>query len=425
MNRWLLLVVVGLGLGPAPALGADTVALIRVNGAIGPATASYIARGVKQAEAEGARCLVVQLDTPGGLLESTKGIVQTFYASTVPIVVYVAPAGASATSAGCFIALAADVAAMAPNTSIGAAHPVSLGGAGEAQPDSVMKQKVENYAASWIATIAAKRHRSVEWARSSVLESASIRAEEAIDLNVVDLLADDLPDLLQRLDGREINGKPLKTAGAGVVEIPMLAREKVFQLLWRPEVMFVLMLIAIYGIIGELSNPGAILPGVAGAIALILALYMAAILPVNLAGVALVLLAIALFITDLFAPTHGVLTAGGILSFFLGALMLFDRTEPAFRLSLSLILPATIVTAVFFLFVIGAGLRAQLLPVKVGRETMLGRPVTALTPIHAPDGWVLFEGEHWRAVSDAPIAEGQSAEIVGVEGLTLKVKSKT
>ena len=425
MKHWPAIVTAGLLFGPPAGSCADKVALIRVNGAIGPATASYIARAAKQAAAEEARCLVLQLDTPGGLLESTKEIVQTFYGSPVPTVVYVAPAGASATSAGCFITLAADVAAMAPNTSIGAAHPVSLGGPGEAPADDTMKQKVENYAVSTIEAIAAKRNRNVEWAKSSVRDSASITAEKALELKVVDLLAKDLPDLLEQLDGREVNGRALQTAGAQVSEIPMLAREKVFQLLWRPEIMFILMLVAIYGILGELSNPGAILPGVAGAIALILALYMASILPVNTAGVALLLLALGLFITDLFAPTHGVLTAGGLISFFLGALMLFDRSEPAFRLSLSLIVPATVMTAAFFLFVVGAGLRAQFLPVKVGRETMVGRTVTAATAIDAQAGRVFFEGEDWWAVSDVPVATGQAVEIVGVEGLTLKVKPKT
>jgi membrane-bound serine protease (ClpP class) len=368
---------------------------------------------------------VIQLDTPGGLLESTKEIVQTFYASPVPIVVYVAPAGGTATSAGCFITLAADVAAMAPDTSIGAAHPVALGGAGEATPDDTMKQKLENYAASYIESIAARRKRNVEWAKSAVRESASIPAAKALELDVVDLLAADLPDLLQQLDGREINGHPLKTAAAEVVHIPMLARERVFQLLWRPEVMFILMLIAVYGIIGELSNPGAILPGVTGAIALVLALYMAAILPVNVAGVALLLLALGLFITDVFAPSHGVLTAGGIISFFLGGLMLFDSAEPAFRLSLSLLIPATVVTAAFFVFVIGAGLRAQLLPVRAGAETLLGRTACALSPITPRSGWVFVEGENWRAVSEVPIPEGQNVEIVRIDGLTLTVRPKT
>ncbi len=425
MSPWLPIAAAGLILGPVSGARSEQVAAIEVKGAIGPATASYIARAVKQAGADKARCLVIRLDTPGGLLESTKEIVQTFYAAPVPIVVYVAPAGATATSAGCFITLAADVAAMAPNTSIGAAHPVGLGGGGEVTQDEVMKKKGENYAASFIESIAERRHRNVEWATSAVRDSASITAEKALELNVVDLLAADLPDLLRQIDSREVNGQALKTAGAQVVEIPMLARERVFQLLWRPDVMLILMLIAMYGIIGELSNPGAILPGVAGAIALVLALYMAAILPVNVAGVALLLLALGLFITDVFAPSHGVLTAGGVISFFLGGLMLFDSAEPAFRLSLSLLIPATLLTAAFFVFVIGAGLRAQFLPLRVGAETLVGRMACALSPITPQSGRVFVEGENWRAVSEVPIAEGLEVEIVRVEGLTLTVKPKT
>lgn len=407
---------------------AERAGLIRVEGAIGPATASYISRAVDQAEQDGDQCLIIQLDTPGGLLDSTKTIVQKFLAATVPTVVYVAPAGANAASAGCFITLAADVAVMAPTTSIGAAHPVELGGnplGGEAKPDETMKQKLENYAASYIETIAAKRHHNVEWAKKSVKESAAITADEALKLHVIDLIAKDVPDLLQQLDGREVNGRKLQTAGAEVVEIPMSPREHLFQVLWRPEVMFILMLIAIYGIIGELSNPGAILPGVVGGIALILALYMAAILPVNLAGLALILLAAGLFVADIYAPTHGVLTAGGIIAFFLGALMLFDQAGPAFRLSLGIIIPATVVTALFFLFVVGAGLRAQRLPVRAGRETMLGKVVPVLARINAAGGKVFVEGETWNAVSEVVVEKDQPVEVVGIDGLTLKVKPKT
>ncbi len=405
--------------------GAEKVCEIKIDGAIGPATASYISRAIDEAANQGAQCLIIQLDTPGGLLDSTKVIVQKFLASPVPTVVYVSPTGAWAGSAGCFITVAADVAAMAPTTSIGAAHPVSIGGGGgEEKTDDTMKQKLENFATSYIETIAAKRKRNVEWAKSSVRESASITEEKALELNVIDLIAKDVPDLLKQLDGREINGKTLKTADALVVQIPMSLREKVFQMVWRPEVMFILMLITIYGIIGELSNPGAILPGVVGAIALILLLYMAAVLPVNVAGLALIGLAIALFIADAFAPTHGVLTVGGIAAFFLGSLMLFDRSQPLFRLSLALIIPATLITAAFFAFVVGAGLRAQLWPVRAGKETMFGKTVPALGRIDAQGGKVFVEGEYWNAVSDVPVEQGQPVEIVGVEGLTLKVKPK-
>jgi membrane-bound serine protease (ClpP class) len=415
-------------LGTAAGAAAERVSLIKVEGPIGPATAGYISRAIDQAAENQSQCLVIQLDTPGGLLDSTKTIVQKFLGSPVPTVVYVAPAGATATSAGCFITLAADFAAMAPATSIGAAHPVALGGnpvGGEEKLDDTMKQKLENYAVSYIEVIAARRNRNVEWAKSSVKESASISAETALQLKVIDLIAKDVPDLLAQIDGRAVGGHKLQTKGAEVIEIGMSARERVFQLLWRPEIMFILMLIAIYGIIGELSNPGAILPGVAGAIALILALYMAAILPVNLAGVALIVLAIGLFIVDIYTPTHGVLTVGGIVAFFFGALMLFDRANPAFRLSLSIIIPATVVTALFFIAIVGAGLRAQFLPVRAGRETMVGKVTPALARIDASSGKVFIEGEYWNAVSETVVEKGQPVEVVGFDGLTLKVKPKT
>ncbi|HVM49024.1 MAG TPA: nodulation protein NfeD [Candidatus Acidoferrum sp.] len=412
------------GAGPASSPAAD-VGLIKVNGAIGPATAAYISRAIDVASARDYACLIIQLDTPGGLLDSTKDIVGKFYQSKVPTAVYVAPAPARAASAGAFITMAADIAAMAPHTRIGAAHPVELGMGGEVEKsDDVMKKKEENDTASFAESIAEKRDRNVQWARSAVLESASITAEKALELKVIDLIAKDVPDLLKQMNGREVDGQPLHTAGATVVPIPMSFREGFLQAVLRPEVMFILMLVVIYGIIGELSSPGAILPGVAGAIALILVLCMSAILPINIAGLALIGLAVALFIGDVFAPTHGVLTTGGIISFFLGALMLFNRSDAAFRLSLAYIIPATVVTALFFLFVVGKGLRAQWLPVRSGSETMLGKTAPALAHIDASGGRVFVEGEYWNATSDVPIEQGQPVVITAVEGLTLKVKPK-
>lgn len=405
--------------------GAENqVGIIHIDGAIGPATAGYIHRAIGVAAKRADACLIIQLDTPGGLVVSTEEIVQSFYESSIPTVVYVAPEGASATSAGTFITMAGDVAAMAPNTRIGAAHPVSLGFGGGESTNTVMATKAENDVAIMIRNIAGKRGRNADWAESAVRESVSITSEEALELNVIDLIAEDVPDLLGQIDGRAINERELATMGAEVVEIPMIAREKVFQLLWRPEVMFILMLVAIYGIIGELSNPGAILPGTVGAIALILVLYMSAILPVNVAGFALIGLAIALFIVDVFAPTHGVLTAGGIISFALGALMLFNRGVPGFELSLAYIIPGVLITSAFFIFVVGKGLRAQFLPVRVGRETLIGKVTKAEDPIDSQSGRVFVEGEYWNAVSDMPIEAGQSVEIVAVQRLTLKVKPK-
>src|SRR5438270_3570338 len=411
----------------AATLVAEKVSFIKINGAIGPATASYVSRSIDQARAQNAQCLIIQLNTPGGLLDSTQTIVQSFLGSPVPVVVYVAPTGATATSAGCFITVAASVAAMAPATTIGAAHPVTLGGnptGGEQKPDDTMKQKLENFSVSYIETIAARRHHNVEWAKSAVKESASISAEKALELKVIDLIAVDLTELLKQLNGRVVDGKTLQTAGAEVAEIKMSASERVFQKLWRPEVMFVLMLIAIYGIIGEMTTPGAILPGVVGAIALVLVLYLVAILPVNVTGLVLIALALMLFIFDVYATTHGVLTVGGIIAFLIGSLMLFNRADPLFRLSLNYIIPATLVTAAFFVFIIGKGLRAQLLPVKVGKETLIGKTVTALTPIDSRSGRIFVEGEYWNAISDTPIEKDEQAEISAVQGLTVKVKTK-
>jgi len=409
----------------AAVVAKETVSLIKIDGAIGPATASYISRSIDEARAQNTQCLIIQLNTPGGLLDSTQTIVQSFLGSTEPVVVYVAPTGSTATSAGCFITIAASVAAMAPATTIGAAHPVTIGGnptGSEEKIDETMKKKLENFSVSYIEAIAARRHRNVEWAKSAVRESASISADKALELKVVDLIATDLPDLLKQLNGRAIDGKTLKTAGAEISEIKMSPSERVFQKLWRPEVMFILMLIAMYGIIGELTTPGAILPGVVGAIALILALYLAAILPVNATGLALIALALMLFVFDIYAPTHGVLTIGGIISFLIGSLMLFNRADPLFRLSLGYIIPATFITALFFIFVVGKGLRAQLLPVKAGAETMVGKKVIALTPIDSRGGRTFVEGEYWNAVSDMPIGKGDAAEIAAVQGLTLKVQ---
>lgn len=426
MIRWAFILMAGSMWAGGGNLSATEVALIKIKGAIGPATASYISRSIDLAAGRHDACLIIQLDTPGGLLDSTKEIVQKFYVSPAPTVVYVSPSGASAGSAGAFITLAADVAAMAPHTSIGAAHPVSMGMGGTMEKtDDVMKKKMENYASTFMESIADRRHRNVEWARSAVMESEATTAEKALDLHVIDLIARDVPDLLRQLDGRTAGEKKLQTLKAEVFEIPMTVGERFFQMVLRPEMMFVLMLMVIYGIIGELSNPGAILPGVVGVIALILVLYMSALLPVNLAGLALMGLAVALFIVDVFAPTHGILTAGGIASFFLGALMLFDRSDAAFRLSLAYIIPATVLTAAFFVFVVGAGWRAQFRRGQSGRPLMVGKTGQAISRIDRGGGRMFIEGEYWNAASEGPVESGQAVEVIALEGLTLKVKPKT
>lgn len=409
-------------LGTALSAREDKAFVLPVTGAISPPTSGYLARGITEAEIADASVVIVRLDTPGGLLDSTKEIVQTIYQSRVPVVVYVAPPGAGAISAGCFITLAADVAAMAPNTTIGAAHPVSLGG-GTEKLDPAMAQKLENFAVSYIEAIAQKRGRNVAWAKSAVQESAAITAEAALKAGVIEIIATDLPDLLRQLDGRVVHNTTLATAAATVQELPMNFREQLFHLAWRPEVLMILMLVAIYGIIGEISNPGAIIPGVIGVVALIMALYLSAALPINVAGLVLIFVGVALFVAEAFTPTTGLLTGGGVVAFFFGFLLLFDRADPVFRLSLRMIIPATVLTAAFFLFVVGAGLRALRLPVKVGRETLVGRQTRAVAAISAGAGKVFVEGEYWNAVSPSPIAAGQRVEVVAVDGLTLTVKA--
>ena len=411
------------GLLPGIMARAAQVGLIKIDGAIGPATANYISRTIAIAANQNDECLVIEMNTPGGLANSMDDIVQAFYAAKIPVVVYVSPEGAMAGSAGVYITLAADIAAIAPHTTIGAAHPVDMGNESETT-NSIMMQKVGNAYTTVMQTIAEKRHRNVNWAMASVRDSITTNSEAALRLNVIDLIATNVPDLLQKLNGRSVNGKILKTAGASVVEIPRTPGEKFFQLFWQPEVMMLLMLIAIYGIIAEMSHPGAIFPGVAGALALILLLYMSATLPLNIAGLALILLAVALFIMDIFAPTHGVLTGGGIIAFFLGALMLFNHAPVAYRLPMSWIVSTTLVTAAFFVFFVSKGILAQRLPKSAGAETMLGKTVNALSRIDPQGGKVFIEGEYWNAVSEVAVKKDESVEIIAVEGLTLKVKPK-
>lgn len=398
------------------------VSVITINGPISPTTASYISRSIKIATAGHSECLLIELDTPGGLLESTKDIVQSFLSSPVPIVVYVYPQGASAGSAGVFITLAAHIAAMAPATNIGAAHPVQIGSGGKQEMDDVMKEKLTNYAESYIESIARHRKRNVNWAKSAVRESASIPETEALEKNVIDLIAPSRSDLLNQINMSVINGDTLHTANAQIVTIPMSPGEKLFQFLFRPEIMIILMLIAIYGIIGEISSPGAIIPGVAGIIALILLLYTMAAMPVNIAGFALIGLAIVLFILEAFTPTFGILTTGGAIAFILGLLMLFDEMPPFYRLSWSFLIPVTILTVLFFIFIAGAGIKSQFMPIKTGSETMIGKTAEVIQTVNDRDGRILVEGEFWNAVSNEIIETDSRCKIVSVQGLTVFVE---
>lgn len=402
-----------------------TIALIEVKENISPTTSDYINRGIEEAKEMDAQGLIVQLDTPGGLLKSTQSIVQAFLDSEdLPIIVYVAPEGASAASAGTFITMAAHIAAMAPATNIGAASPVQVTpGGGTTQPDTVMQKKIFNYSESYIKSIAERRDRNADWAISAVRDGESITANRALKINVIDLIASDRQELLKQIDGREIAGRTLQTRKAVIKEIPKSLAENFLGFIIRPEVILILTMIAIYGIIGEVTNPGAIIPGVAGVIALILVLYSSAAMPLNIAGFALIGLAIILFIAEAFTPAFGLLIAGGSVSFFLGALFLFEDLPEPMTLSWVWIVPATLLTALFFIWIAAEGIRIQFTKNHTGKETMIGKHAEVTDTINQEEGGRVFvNGEYWNAVSENLIVEGEVCEITEIQGLTLKVQ---
>lgn len=405
----------------SPASGSP-VAAIRVEGAIGPTITNYVTRGLAVARERGSPCLLIEMDTPGGLLESTKNIVQTFFDSEVPVVVYVSPDGARAASAGTFITMAAHVAAMAPSTTIGAASPVTMSPGGGGQTDTVMQKKIFSYSESFIESIADRRGRNAEWAISAVKEGASVTNDEALELNVIDLVAANRDELLDALDGRVVDGDTLRTAGVAVHEIPMNLAERFLGLIMRPEVMLILLMVAIYGIIGEVTNPGGIVPGVAGVIALILLLYASAAMPINTAGYLLLALAIVLFVAEAFTPTFGLLLAGGAVAFFLGVLMLFQDLPESMELSWRWLLPATVLTSLFFLWIVTFGLKIQFAGSRTGPESMIGKRARVVETVTGAGGRVFVDGEYWNAVSEGEIDEGEACEIEEIEGLTMKVR---
>lgn len=401
----------------------ETVSVIRVTGTIGPTTTQYIKRGLSASIDRGDEMLVIELDTPGGLLDSTQEIVQAMLASSHPIAVYVSPSGANAGSAGTFITLAAHIAAMAPATNIGAASPVAMGGG---EMDTVSQKKIFEFSESYIESIAEERGRNAEWAKSAVRDGDSITADEALELNVIDLKAESLDELLTLIDGIEVEGRVLRTDGASQNEIPRNAAEIFFSFILRPEVMLILTLVAIYGIIGEVTNPGGIIPGMAGVIALILLLYGVAAMPVNIAGFLLIALAIILFVIEAFTPAFGILITGGAVSFFLGALMLFQDMPEEMQVSWYWLVPATILTVLFFAWIVSSGIKAQMGGHRIGKEYETGKEATVsdrITP-EVP-GKIQHAGEYWTAESDEVLEEGDTCVIVEFRGLKVFVKSKT
>jgi len=405
-------------------LSAQTVILIKLDRTINPATAEFIHRSIEKASREKAECLVIQLNTPGGLLESTRRIVSDMLESPVPVVVFVAPGGAHAGSAGVFITLAAHIAAMAPGTNLGSAHPVDL--QGRQDQDSVMSNKITNDAAAFIRTIAEKRHRNGQWAELAVRKSLSLTENEALALNVIDLIAKNPEDLLRQLDGKTTEGHgpvTLHTRSAHIESLEMGFTEKILDLISNPNITYILLLLGLYGLLFEFYNPGAILPGIVGVISLILAFYSMQTLPINYAGLALIIFAVILFLLDIKLASHGLLAIGGIVSLLLGSIMLIrPGSDPDFiGISRVVIIVSTAVTALFFLTIIGLGLKAQRRKPVTGLEGLIGEIGETLEAL-TPAGSIRIHGERWKAESVAGnIEPGKKVRVIRIQNWKLYV----
>ncbi|HBG91980.1 MAG: serine protease [Nitrospirae bacterium GWF2_44_13] len=401
------------------------VLVLTVNGIINPASAEYIGKSIKRANEQKAEAVVIELDTPGGLDTSMRDIVKDIIGSEVPVIVYVSPSGARAASAGVFITLAAHVAAMSPGTNIGSAHPVGVG----EKMDKVMSEKVTNDAAAYIKSLAERTGRNSKWAEDAVRKSVSATEAEALKEKIIDFVSDDLNILLSTVDGKKVKTvageRILKIAHVNVVREEMSLRHKILNVITDPNVAYMLMLLGFYGLFFELTNPGSIFPGVMGGICLILAFYAFQTLPVNYAGLLLIILAIILFILEIKIISHGVLTIGGVIAMLLGSLMLFESPGPFMKLSLFLILPAVIVTALFFTVVVGLAYRAYKRKPVTGSEGLVGMGGIANADITKDSGIVLLHGEIWSAYSDETISKGEKIVVEAVSGLKVKVKKMT
>lgn len=403
---------------------SNTVLVLTVDGAIHPASADYIKSGIDAASEQDALCVLINLNTPGGLLKSTRVIVSEFLESDVPVIIYVSPSGSQAASAGTFITMAAHIAVMAPGTNIGAAHPVSL----MAGQDSIMSEKATNDAAAFIRTVSEKRQRNVQWAEDAVRKSLSITETEALESNVIDFIAKDIPELMSLIDGADVETSlgivTMDTEDYEVQEVEMTLSQKLLSILSDPNLAYILLIFGIYGIFFELYSPGAIFPGVVGGICLILAFYSMHTLPVNYAGLALIIFAVILFVLEIKVVSHGILTIGGIISLFLGSVMLIDKDSflEAMNISMELIILIVALSAAFFLFAISFGIRAHRKKVSTGNEGIVGETGKAITKL-SPSGEVQVHGEIWSAVSPGgDIDKGAQVTIEGIENLTLQVK---
>jgi len=393
--------------------------ILKINDAISPGVADFIKTGIKKANDDAAACLIIELDTSGGLAESMRTIIKAILASRIPIVVYVSPGGARAASAGVMITMAADIAAMAPGTNIGAAHPV---GAGGKEIEKTMSEKVVNDMVAHAKSVAEQRGRNAEWVEKAIRESVSVTETEALEKNIIDLIAKDTDDLIKQINGREIKDKGrLDLARAAKKVLQETFRTKVLKTISDPNIAYILLMIGLAGLYFELSHPGAIFPGVIGGICIILAFFALQALPINYAGVLLILLAIVFFIMEMKITSYGLLSVAGIVSLLLGSLMLFEASSPEFRLSWSVLLPTMLLVSGFFVVVAGLVFRAQVSTPKTGASGLVGEIGIVKRAIR-PDGKVFVHGELWNATAKEPISEGTKVNVVKVDNLVLEVE---
>ncbi len=440
------------------AASVPVVAVLNVDGAISPGTADYIVRGLKSADEEQAQLVVLKMDTPGGLDTAMRQIIKQIIASPVPVAAYVAPEGARAASAGTYILYASHIAAMAPATNLGAATPISIGiggigsppdagdkahqdgKAGEQQKNgnassavgeaatttTAMERKQVNDAAAYIRSLAQMRGRNVAWAEQAVRQAVSLSADEALKLKVIDVIANDVPDLLRQLDGRKVNvlgmERTLNLAGARIVTLDPDWRSRLLSVLADPSIAYLLMLAGIFGLFFEFSNPGFVLPGVTGAISLLLALFAFQMLPVSYAGLGLIFLGLIFMASEMFMPSFGVLGIGGIISFVIGSVMLIDTDIPGYGIPWVVIVPVALASALFIFLVASMALKARGRPVVSGREEMIGGIGEVLEGFDGKDGWAQVHGETWHIRSRQPLVQGQRVRVVRMDGLILEVE---